>query len=74
MQLVDIIGSVLQRRLRYHEVPAEMVRQRFVAMGFSAAFADAYLAMLATTLDQPATVTDEIRGFSAGPRSPSRNR
>ena len=60
VQLVDIIGWVLQRPLRYHEVPAEMVRQRFVALGFSAEFADAYLAMLATTLDQPATVTDEI--------------
>src|SRR6478735_8702477 len=46
-ELADVIGGVLGRRLTYHEVPAEQVRQRFVAAGFPAEFADAYIALLA---------------------------
>ena len=53
-ELVEVIGAVLGRPLQYREVPAEVVRQRFVDLGFGAEFADAYHAMLAETLDKPA--------------------
>ena len=45
-ELVGVIGTVLGRRLRYQEVPPELVRQRFIGLGFPAAFADAYMAFL----------------------------
>ncbi|SOJ58041.1 NAD(P)H azoreductase [Mycobacterium simulans] len=59
-QLVEIIGGVLKRPLHYREVPPDAVRQRFVGLGFSAEFADAYLAMLAASLDKPALVTHDV--------------
>ena len=66
-ELVDIIGSVLGRRLTYHEVPAEQVRQRFVAAGFPAEFADAYIALLAETVDRPAMVTHDVEKILGRP-------
>ena len=60
VEMIDIIGSVLHRPLRYNEIPAELVRQRFTGLGFPAEFGDAYVAMLASTLDVPATVTDDV--------------
>jgi len=60
VEMVDIIGEVLGRPLRYNEIPPALVRQRFVGIGFSDQFADAYLAMLAGTEDCPAVVTDEV--------------
>src|SRR5581483_758941 len=59
-ELVELIGSVLGRPLRYNEVPVELVRQRFVNLGFPPEFGDAYIAMLATTVDRPAEVTDGV--------------
>ena len=59
-ELVEVIGSVLGRPLRYQEVPAEMVRQRFIGLGFGADFADAYIALLAATVDKPALVTPDV--------------
>ncbi len=59
-ELVDVIGTALGRRLRYQEVAPELVRQRFVGLGFAAAFADAYIALLAATVDKPALVTHEV--------------
>ncbi len=58
-ELVDVIGGVLGRRLHYQEVPADLVRQRFVGLGFSTEFAGAYLALLAATLTEPAIVTHD---------------
>ncbi len=46
-ELVDVIGGVLGRRLHYQEVPPDLVRQRFIGIGFSAEFADAYMGLLA---------------------------
>jgi uncharacterized protein YbjT (DUF2867 family) len=66
-ELVDVIGSVLGRRLTYHEVPAEQVRQRFVAAGFPGEFADAYIALLAQTVDGPALVTHEVEKILGRP-------
>jgi uncharacterized protein YbjT (DUF2867 family) len=59
-ELVETIGTVLGRPLHYHEVPVEAVRQRFIGIGFPAEFADAYIALLATTVDTPALVTHEV--------------
>jgi uncharacterized protein YbjT (DUF2867 family) len=66
-ELVGVIGTVLDRRLRYQEVPAEVVRQRFIALGFSAEFADAYIAMLSATVDKPALVTNEVAKILGSP-------
>jgi uncharacterized protein YbjT (DUF2867 family) len=66
-EMVDIMGSVLQRPLQYNEIPAEFVRQRFVGLGFPAEFGDAYIAMLATTIDQPAMVTDDVERMLGRP-------
>lgn len=69
-ELVDVIGDVLGRRLRYQEVPAELVRQRFIGLGFGAGFADAYTAMLAETLDKPALVTHDVEKILGRPAIP----
>ena len=65
--MVDIIGSVLHRALHYDEIPVDVVRQRFVSLGFPAEFGAAYVAMLATTLDRPAEVTDSIEKILGRP-------
>ena len=59
-ELVDVIGAALGRPLRYQEVPPELVRQRFIGLGFPAEFADAYIAFLVATVDKPALVTHEV--------------
>lgn len=59
-EMVEIIGAVLSRPLRYHEVSAEFVRRRFVGLGFSAEFADAYIGLLEATVSKPALVTHEV--------------
>lgn len=66
-ELVDVVGTVLGRPLRYHEVPAELVRQRFIGLGFSPEFADAYIAFLAATVDKPALVTHEVEKILGRP-------
>jgi uncharacterized protein YbjT (DUF2867 family) len=66
-QLVEIIGSVLDRRLSYQEVPPRLVREHFIGIGFSAEFADAYMALLATTVDQPALVTHDVEKILGRP-------
>lgn len=58
--LVGVLGTVLGRPLRYCEVPAQAFRKRFADMGFPTGFADAYTAMLATSLDHPAIVTEHV--------------
>ncbi len=69
-ELVEVIGAVLGRRLRYREVPNELVRQRFIGLGFGADFADAYAAMLAETLDKPALVTHDVEKILGRPATP----
>ncbi len=66
-ELVKVIGSVLNRPLQYLEVPADLVRQRFIDLGFPAEFADAYTAMLADTLDKPALVTPDLERILGRP-------
>lgn len=69
-ELVDIVGAVLHRPLRYQEVPAEFVRERFIDNGFPAAFADAYIAMLAATATSPALVTHDVEKILGRPATP----
>ncbi|MDT5210618.1 MAG: hypothetical protein QOF67_3033 [Mycobacterium sp.] len=59
-ELVKIIGTVLSRPLGFQEVSADLVRQRFIGLGFSPEFADAYIAFLETTVSRPALVTHEV--------------
>jgi uncharacterized protein YbjT (DUF2867 family) len=59
-ELVEVIGAALQRPLQYREMPPDVVRQWFIGLGFTAEFADAYIAMLAQTLDKPALVTHDV--------------
>ena len=66
-EMIEIIGSVLRRPLHYNEIGAEFVRQRFIELGFPAEFADAYIAMLASTLDRPAQVTDGVERILGRP-------
>jgi uncharacterized protein YbjT (DUF2867 family) len=66
-ELVETIGTVLGRPLRYLEVPADVVRQRFIGLGLGAEFADAYTAMLADALDKPALVTREVEKITGRP-------
>ncbi len=67
IEMVDVIGSVLRRPLRYNEIPAELVRQRFVGLGFPPEFGDAYVAMLASTVEVSATVTDDVESILGRP-------
>jgi uncharacterized protein YbjT (DUF2867 family) len=66
-ELVDAIGTVLGRRLRYQEIPPELVRQRFIGLGFTPEFADAYLAFLSATVGKPALVTHEVEKILGRP-------
>src|SRR5271166_5561423 len=59
-ELVEIIGTVLGRPLHYREIPADLVRQRFLGLGFPAEFGDAYVALLSATVDKPALVTHDV--------------
>ena len=66
-ELVGVVGAVLGRKLQYREIPADLVRQRFIGLGFGADFADAYMAMLAETLDTPALVTHDVEKILGRP-------
>ena len=66
-ELVDVIGDVLGRPLRYQEVPPDLVRQRFIDLGFSAEFADGYIALLEATVSKPALVTNEVEKILGRP-------
>jgi uncharacterized protein YbjT (DUF2867 family) len=69
-ELAGVIGDVLGRPLQYREVPADLVRQRFIGIGFGADFADAYMSMLAETLDKPALVTHDVEKILGRPATP----
>jgi uncharacterized protein YbjT (DUF2867 family) len=66
-ELVEIIGTVLNRPLEYREMPNDVVRQRFLALGFTAEFADAYIAMQADTLDKPVLVSHDVEKILGRP-------
>jgi uncharacterized protein YbjT (DUF2867 family) len=66
-ELVGVIAAELDRQLSYRETPPELVRARFLAIGFGAEFADAYIAMQAHTLDHPAVVTNDVEKIVGRP-------
>lgn len=66
-ELLDIVGTVLDRSLIYREAPPDVVRQQFIRIGLGAEFADAYLALLAETVDKPALVTHEVEKILGRP-------
>ncbi|OHU88405.1 NAD(P)H-binding protein [Mycobacterium talmoniae] len=66
-ELLAVIAEALHRPLRYQEVPADAVRQRFITIGLPAEFADAYTALLAATVDTPALVTHEVEKILCRP-------
>jgi uncharacterized protein YbjT (DUF2867 family) len=66
-ELVEAIGAVLGRQLRYQQVPADLVRQRFIGLGFPSQFADAYIAFLEATVDKPALVTHDVEKILGRP-------
>ena len=66
-ELVDVIGAVLDRPLRYQEVPPDLVRERFIGLGFPAEFADAYIGLLSATVSKPALVTHEVEKILGRP-------
>jgi uncharacterized protein YbjT (DUF2867 family) len=69
-ELVQAIGEVLGRSLRYEEVPPEIVRENFIAAGVSAAFADAYIAFMQQTVKQPVSVTPDVERVLGRPARP----
>jgi uncharacterized protein YbjT (DUF2867 family) len=69
-ELVDVIGTVLGRPLRYVEAPPDAVRQRFIQIGLGAEFADAYTSMLADAVGKPALVTREVEKITGRPATP----
>src|SRR6478736_1673459 len=69
-ELVETIGAVLGRTLEYHEVPPDLVRQRFIDIGFPAAFADAYMGLLLETVGRPAPVTHDVEKILERPATP----
>ena len=66
-ELVQVIGSVLDRPLRFQEVPPKFVRERFVGAGFAPEFADAYLAYQEAAVETPALVTHEVEKILGRP-------
>jgi uncharacterized protein YbjT (DUF2867 family) len=69
-ELVGVIATVLGRPLRYREISAQTLRERFAQIGFPTGFADAYAGMLATTLDRPAEVTHDVEKILGRPATP----
>lgn len=69
-ELLAIIGKVLGRDLHYQEIPVDLVRKRFEAIGFPAEFGTAYTALLAETVHTPAAVTDGVQRILGRPAQP----
>lgn len=58
--MVRIIGQVLDRPLRYEEVPPAVVRQGMLANGFPEAFVDSLLSRYANGVGQPAPLSPNV--------------
>jgi uncharacterized protein YbjT (DUF2867 family) len=67
---VAAIGDVLGRVLRDHEVDPGLVRDRLVAAGLSVQFADAYIALQAAAVAQPAVATADVERILGRPATP----
>ena len=66
-ELLAALGGALGRRLRYVEAPADAVHRQFLSLGFPAAFADGYLAIMADAVVRPALVTGDVEKILGRP-------
>src|SRR5262249_25545471 len=66
-QMVGIIGTVLGRSLRYQEIPADLVAQRFAELGLGEQFGQAYVSLLAATVGLDAVVTEDVEKILGRP-------
>ena len=66
-ELAEVIGAVLGRPLRYQEAPTEIVRQRFIGLGFPAEFADAYWPCSPRRSTRPPLVTPDVEEILGRP-------
>ena len=48
-------------------MPPDFVRERFIAIGFAAEFADAYIAYQCATVENPALVTHDVEKILGRP-------
>lgn len=62
-EMVERIGQVTGRAIRFEEVPAETAAKAMSAAGFETAFVDAYLRRLARLAGQPAHVTSDLQSI-----------
>ncbi len=69
-EMVAAIGRALDRPLRYQEVPPGMAREAMTGQGFPPGFADAYLAMQAAAVGQPARTTGTVATILGRPATP----
>jgi uncharacterized protein YbjT (DUF2867 family) len=66
-QLVATIGEVLDRPLRFQELPPEVAKQGMIRQGIPEAFVEALLARYAREVGQPAPVTGEVERILGRP-------
>lgn len=66
-ELIETLGEVLGRPLRFQEVPAEAVRQIMIGQGMAEPFVDALLARYARGAGRPALVTGEVEKILGRP-------
>jgi uncharacterized protein YbjT (DUF2867 family) len=66
-ELVQIIGDVLSRPLRFEELPREAAREQMLAMMFSPAIADMLLDAYEAAVGRPAPVTTTVLDVTGAP-------
>lgn len=66
-ELVDIIGNVIGRPLRYQEIPAEAFKQGLTQRGFPQPFVDALVARYSRGIGTAEAVTDEVQRILGRP-------
>jgi uncharacterized protein YbjT (DUF2867 family) len=66
-ELVDIIGNVIDRPLRYQEVPAEAFKEGLTRRGLPQPFVDALVARYARGIGPAEAVTDEVQRILGRP-------
>jgi uncharacterized protein YbjT (DUF2867 family) len=66
-QLVTSIGEVLDRPLRFQELPPEVAKQGMIQQGIPEPFVEALLARYAREVGQPAPVTGEVERILGRP-------
>ncbi len=66
-EMVEMIGRVIGRPLTYEEVPLEVARRGILQNGFSEAFVDAFLALMAREAGKPGFLSNEIEKILGRP-------